>query len=243
MKILIVNDDGIEAPAILQLAKWAQKLGEVVIVAPKVEQSGKSQSVLLKEFFSVEKRELAEGIRAYAVESSPADCVRYGLNALGEKFDLVLSGINCGLNIGAELMYSGTAGAATEAVYQGVRALALSSKISYYDKAVSHMDAIYDYIVKNDLFALNDFYNINIPENPDGRIRITRQGKFRYGDVHQKKGEELVSIPLGPRLHEPVPGGEYDIDAVFEGVISITPITLERTNLDVYSKLRNSISE
>ena len=237
MKILVVNDDGIEAPAILQLAQWAQKLGEVVIVAPKVEQSGKSQSVLLKQFFSVEKRELAEGIRAYAVDSTPADCVRYGLNALGEKFDLVLSGVNRGLNIGAELMYSGTAGAAAEAVFQGVRALAISSMMSYYDKAVSQMDTIYDYIVKNDLFALNDFYNINIPEGTDGRIRITRQGRYRYGDAHQKAGD-LVSIPLGPRLHEPVPGGEYDMDAVFEGVISVTPVTLERTNLDVYSKLR-----
>ena len=243
MKILIVNDDGIEAPAILQLAKWARKLGEVVVVAPRVEQSGKSQSVLLKEFFSVEERDLAEGIRAYAVDSNPADCVRYGLNALGEKFDLVLSGINRGLNIGAERMYSRTAGAATEAVFQGVKALALSSKMSYYDRAVSQMDRIYDYIVKHDLFALNDFYNINIPENPDGRIRITRQGKFRYGDAHEKAGAELVSIPLGPRLYEPVPGGEYDIDAVMEGIISITPVTLERTNLEVYGKLCDLAAE
>ena len=109
MKILIVNDDGIEAPAILQLAKWARKLGEVVVVAPRVEQSGKSQSVLLKEFFSVEERDLAEGIRAYAVDSTPADCVRFGLLGLGEKFDLVFSGINKGINVGDDIVYSGTA--------------------------------------------------------------------------------------------------------------------------------------
>ena len=77
----------------------------------------------------------------------------------------------------------------------------------------------------------------------DGRIRITRQGKFRYGDAHEKAGAELVSIPLGPRLYEPVPGGEYDIDAVMEGIISITPVTLERTNLEVYGKLCNLIAE
>ena len=92
-------------------------------------------------------------------------------------------------------------------------------------------------------FGTDDFYNINIPENPDGRIRITRQGKFRYGDAHEKAGAELVSIPLGPRLYEPVPGGEYDIDAVMEGIISITPVTLERTNLEVYGKLCDLAAE
>ena len=69
-------------------------------------------------------------------------------------------------------------------------------------------------------------------------IRITRQAKFRYEDVHEWKDGNLLSIPMGPRTHVPVPGGEYDMDAVFEGVISITPITLERTDMEVYNKLR-----
>lgn len=241
MKILIVNDDGIQAPGIWELAKWAQKLGEVTVAAPKVEQSGKSQSIQLHEAFEVQKRDLAPGITGYAVNSSPADCVRYALTVLNEKFDLVLSGVNRGLNIGPELMYSGTAGAATEAAFHGINTLAISSKMAYYDRAVSHMDDIYDFVVRNELFSLNNFYNINIPNDTNGKIRVTRQGKFRYEDVFTEEAPGKVAIPLGPRVYDGAGNGEYDIDAMMAGDISITPITLERTQMDVYWKLREAI--
>lgn len=240
MKILIVNDDGIEAPGILQLARWAQKLGEVIVAAPKVEQSGKSQSIELHEAVEVQKCELAPGIICYAVDSSPADCVRYALTVLGEQFDLVLSGINRGLNMGPELMYSGTAGAAAEAVFHGINTLAISSKIAYYDRAVSHMDDIYDFVMRNDLFSLCKFYSINIPDGTNGKIRVTRQGKFHYEDVFTEKESNKFAIPLGKRIYDESGNGEYDIDAITAGDISISPLTLERTDLEVYRRIRET---
>ena len=111
MRILIVNDDGIRASQMLPRARWAKKLGTVTVVAPKVEQSGKSQGIELHEPFEVKAVELEEGIEAYAVDSTPADCIRYAVLGLGRTFDLVISGINRGFNMGTDIMYSGTAGA------------------------------------------------------------------------------------------------------------------------------------
>lgn len=240
MKILIANDDGIQASGVLALAKWAQKLGEVVVAAPKHEQSGKSQGIELRKAFEVQKKELAPGIRGYAVDSTPADCVRYALMGLGEQFDLVLSGINRGLNIGPDIMYSGTAGAAFEAAFRGINTLAVSTKAYYYDEAVSHMDEIYDFIMRNDLFALNNLYNINIPKDPKG-IRITRQGHFRYSDVIHMMENGTAAVPLGERLYDGTVDNGLDIDAMLHSEISITPLTLERTDLEVYRKLCESV--
>lgn len=236
MKILIANDDGIQASGVLALAKWARKLGEVVVAAPRHEQSGKSQGIELHKAFEVKKQELAPGIIGYSVDSTPADCVRYALIGLGEHFDLVLSGINRGLNIGPDIMYSGTAGAAFEAAYRGINTLAVSTKAYYYDEAVAHMDEIYDYIMRNDLFALNNLYNINIPKDPKG-IRITRQGRFRYSDVIHVLENDMVAVPLGERLYDGNEDNGFDIDAMLHSEISITPLTLERTDMNVFRKL------
>ena len=94
MKILITNDDGVFAPGIDALVKWAKRLGEVTVVAPKVEQSGKSHSIEFTKPVEIRPVELWDGVRAYAMDSTPADCVRFGICGLGESYDLVLSGIN-----------------------------------------------------------------------------------------------------------------------------------------------------
>ena len=93
MKILVTNDDGIASPSLSHLAHWAAKFGEVTVVAPKVEQSGKSQSIDF--FHPVEiKRVEFDGLEAWAMDSTPADCVRFGILGLDREYDLVLSGIN-----------------------------------------------------------------------------------------------------------------------------------------------------
>ena len=173
MRILITNDDSISAKGLLPLAQWAQKLGEVTVLVPKYEQSGKSHGIEIHKSFEVKQVDFAPGITAYTVDSTPADCVRYAILGMKEKFDLVISGINRGLNIGRDVIYSGTAGAIFEANALGVPALAFSTSPSYYDRAVEHMDEIFQYIVRNRLMEKNDLYNINIPDDPVGfRIRI-----------------------------------------------------------------------
>jgi len=137
MRILITNDDSISASQLIPLIRWCQKLGEVTTVVPKFEQSGKSHSIELHKAFEVKLNHPEPGIDIYTVDSSPADCVRYAVLGMHKKFDLVISGINKGFNMGSDMLYSGTMAAATEAVLLGVKAIALSTSPAYYDHAVT----------------------------------------------------------------------------------------------------------
>ena len=97
MRILITNDDGINAPGIRMLAEWAKKLGEVTVVAPKVEQSGMSHAIQFVEPIEIKRVPLMDGVEAWQMDSTPADCVRFGVLGLKREYDLILSGINKGM--------------------------------------------------------------------------------------------------------------------------------------------------
>ena len=104
MRILITNDDGLFAPGIVPLVEWAKKHGEVTVVAPKIEQSGKSHAIEFVKPFEIKKVDIFEGVEAYSCDSTPADCVRFGIMGLGREYDLVLSGINRGVNLGIDMI-------------------------------------------------------------------------------------------------------------------------------------------
>lgn len=237
MRILITNDDGINAKQLLPLAQWAQRFGEVTVFAPKVEQSGKSHGIEIHKAFEVKKVDFAPGITAYSVDSTPADCVRIAILCMKMQFDLVISGVNRGLNIGQDIIYSGTAGAIFEANALGVPAIAFSTTPTYYDHALQHLDEIYDYICRNKLLEKCDLYNVNIPDDPVG-YRITRQGSIYYSDDF-KPLENNMYLPCGIDVFQPCHNYDYDSDAVLVGhLISISPLTLDRTNLAVYDQLK-----
>ena len=103
MKILITNDDSISASQLLPLIRWCQKLGDVTVIVPKYEQSGKSQSIELHKPFEI-KKTMLEDVEVTTVDSSPADCVRYAVLGLKQTYDLVVSGINRGVNMGRDIM-------------------------------------------------------------------------------------------------------------------------------------------
>lgn len=239
MKILITNDDGIGASQLLPLIRWCQTLGDVTTVVPKFEQSGKSHGIEIHKPFEAKQMELAPGISVWAVDSTPADCVRFAVLGLKMAFDLVISGVNRGLNIGADMMYSGTVGAACEAVNLGMKAIALSTQPGYYDHATEHLDRIFDFIREHDLLEYNDIYNINIPKNP-GEIRITHQGGAYYSDDFPGIGDDLYR-PTGKPVWVDSQDDSLDTDATLHGFISITPLTVDRTSWDVYKKLINLI--
>lgn len=235
MRILVTNDDGINASQLLPLVRWCQKLGEVTTVVPKVEQSGKSHGIEIHKPFEAKQVELAPGITAWAVDSTPADCVRFAVLGLGMQFDLVISGVNRGLNIGSDAIYSGTVGAACEAVNLGIQAIALSTPPKYYDHATDHLDRIFDYVKERELLSLNDIYNINIPAEPS-EIRITRQGGPYYSDDFPYIGDDLYR-PTGKPIWEDRQDDTLDTDATMHGYITITPLTIDKTNYEVYRKL------
>ncbi len=236
MRILITNDDGVQAPQLVNLIKWCRKLGDVTVFVPKFEQSGKSHSFEIKRPFEVKQVELEEGVHVWTVDSTPADCVRIAVLGMKMEFDLVVSGINRGLNLGADMMYSGTVGAASEAVNLGMKAIALSTPPGYYDRAVEQLDRVFDFVFDHKLLDLNPVYNINIPENPVG-IRITRQGGPYYSDKFPAIGNDLYK-PTGYSVWADRGDDTLDTDATFHGYITVTPLTIDKTNHEVFNKLK-----
>lgn len=235
MRILITNDDSISAGQLLPLIQWCRKLGEVTTVVPKFEQSGKSHGIEIHKSFVFEKVSLAPDVTAYAVESTPADCVRFAVLGLRKSFDLVISGINRGLNIGADAMYSGTVAAVIEAAVLGLPAIALSTSPEYYDQAVAHLDRVFGFIRENNLMQRHSIYNINIPPQPRA-IRFTHQGGPYYSDDFLLSDDGICQ-PMGKCVYEPSDDLTLDTDAVMSGYISITPLTVNMTDMDVYRNL------
>lgn len=235
MRILITNDDSISSSVLLPLARWAEKLGEVTVIVPKSEQSAKSHGIELHKSFEVKQIDFADGIRAYTVDSTPADCVRYAVLGLKGKFDFVISGINKGLNLGQDIAYSGTAAAVFEAAYLGIPAVALSTDPSSFEDALAELDRVREFFIQHDLFSKNNIYNVNIPLNPK-EIRITRQGGPFYTDDFPFVEPDMVH-PKGRFIYEDSHNDDLDTDAVMHGYISITPLTTSRTNLSVFETL------
>jgi 5'-nucleotidase len=236
MKILITNDDGIQAAGLIPLVKWATKLGQVTVAAPKVEQSGKSHGIEIHKSFEVKKFEILPGVTAYSVDSTPADCVRFAVLGLHQEYDLVISGINRGLNIGTDIMYSGTVAAVFEAENLGLKAMAVSTEPRYYDRGHAHMDQVWQYITEHSLFEKSGIYNINIPAEP-GSIRITHQGGPYYSDDFLPEENDMYH-PHGKDVFQECGDMNVDTDAVLRGrFISIMPLTTNRTNMRVFELL------
>lgn len=236
MRILITNDDGIAAKGIRLLTEWAKTLGEVTVVAPMQEQSGKSHGINIITPFEIVKSELFDGVEAYAVASTPADCVRFGIVGLKKEYDLVLSGMNAGYNMGKDIVYSGTVGAIYEAAHQRAKAaIAFSSAPNTLEEASRHFDRVWQYFKDNRLLDKHALYNVNITSEARD-IRITRQGSAYYSDDFELCGENLYK-QVGVMVYEDKCDIAYDTDAVTRGYISITPMSNERTDLDVFHSL------
>jgi 5'-nucleotidase len=235
MRILITNDDGMMAPALVPLIRLCRKYGDVTAFVPKYEQSGKSHSIEIHKAFEAKEVQLADDVTVWAVDSSPADCVRLAVLGMKKEFDLVISGINRGFNIGVDIQYSGTAGAALEAATLGINALAISTSPEYYPDAIEHFDKIFSFLIDNNFYNHNSIYNVNIPKDPK-EIRITYQGSAYYSDEFEYLGDNMY-MPCGVCVHKDTGNLTLDTDAVINGYISITPISTSRTNMDVYKKL------
>ncbi|MDO4459924.1 MAG: 5'/3'-nucleotidase SurE [Clostridia bacterium] len=165
--VLLVNDDGIDAPGIIQLAEAAKDLGEVWVVCPDRQNSAMSHRITYNTPLTVTKRtDFMEGINAYACSGSPADCVRVGVKLIGKRPDLVLSGVNYGYNISWDLQYSGTVSAALEAAFLGVNSIALSQANPEYHPVTDRYlkELIVEYMDRK--LDKKQCWNINFPDCP-----------------------------------------------------------------------------
>ena len=240
MRILITNDDGIYSPGIAALARVALKFGEVRVVAPDVEQSSMGHAVTHSRPLSFRKSPIAfEGIEAYRVNGTPADCVALGTH-LWSKTDVVLSGINMGPNLGNSMWHSGTLAAAKQAVLLGIKGIALSTPVGKTEPDFSGIEADVEkalaLLLQNTDLGL---YNVNFPPVATG-MRWTRQSVRLYDgrivpgvDPMNRKHYWFTVTPLEP--------AEEDTDrwAVDNGFVSITPLRLDLTADAELERLKN----
>ena len=236
MRILVANDDGIQSEGLLILARWAKKLGDVTVCAPAEQQSAKSHAINIHDPIQAYKVSYTDGIDAYIVHSTPADCVRFGTLGLHKHYDLILSGVNKGFNMGEDILYSGTVANIYEAALRGCRGIAFSTDPTSFEEAEKQLDAVWQYIFKHDLFAHCGHFNVNIPLHSKG-IKWTRQGGAYFTDEFIRTGEGLYSQE-GHCVYEIGTDFTLDTDSVMNGFISVTPLSVRRDDLDAWRKVR-----
>lgn len=234
MKILVTNDDGIYSPGLMCLAKAAKEYGEVIVMAPDVEQSSMGQAITSAKPITYKKSPIHfEGIEAYRVSGTPADCVAMGTH-LFEDIDLVLSGVNIGSNLGNSAWHSGTLSAARQAVLFGIRGIALSVSVNEEEPDFQMLEKYVKSALKEVVHEEErELLNVNFPRQPEGDIVWTKQSIRHYdGKVIDQKD------PMG-RQHYwftvfPIEDVEEGTDrwAVKHGKTSITPMILDLTDKD-----------
>lgn len=245
-RILLTNDDGIEAPGLAVLEQIAASLArEVWVVAPEHDQSGVSHAVSLHHPIRVSER----GPRRWAVTGTPGDCVVMGLSHLmkGSPPQLLLSGVNRGPNLGVETVFSGTVGGAMTGMMLGIPSIALSQAWSDYANVPWSTAATLGPEIVRRLLAIGwnagTCLNVNFPDRPAaaaGPLTLARQG---IGSV-QGMDVEARTDPRGFtyywvsfRRGERDQGPESDIEALNAGRIVVTPLRYDRTDDEAYAAL------
>ena len=219
MRILVSNDDGIYSPGIAARAEVACEFGTVRVVAPDMEQSSVGHAITATRPLSYREMHLGAHT-AYRVNGTPADCVALGVYHWG-KVDVVLSGINLGLNLGNSIWHSGTLAAAKQAALFGLRGVALSGPAGLDD-----FESLKPWIRS----VLNILVNVNFPREPRGVV-------WTRASVRQYDGQIVpTKHPLGGDLFwftvTPIEGAEPGTDrwAAEQGWISLTPLRLDLTD-------------
>jgi 5'-nucleotidase len=244
MKLLVTNDDGVNAKGIYALIKELEKYHEVLVVAPDDQRSASSHSITLTRPLKV-KEVLLEGIKAkaYSVDGTPADCVRIALDQLTEgAVDLVVSGINRGFNLGADILYSGTVSAAIEAAIYKVPSIAVSmdvtDNIEDYEIAAKYGAKVVQ-IAKEQQIDSDLVLNVNVPllkEEAIKGIKVCKIGSVVYNNyfeeslLEQEKGQRTFDIK--GRINKDHKD-ETDTRFINEGYVTLTPLHYDLTNFKI----------
>ena len=231
-EILITNDDGIDAPGLRALVDAVKALGSVSVVAPNQERSASAQSLTLRRPIYCEQ--VAE--REWAIDGTPADAMIVAIDKLlGAPPSLVISGINPGANLGENVFYSGTVGAAAEATIHHVPAFAISvvhrGEDFDYTQAAQFARKMAELILSKGL-PESVLLNVNVPQEWNGSVRFTRQSKKVTRNVLEKgvdaQGRTFYWLADQQVIEEP--DAESDIAAVLDGAVSVTPLEIDRTH-------------
>ena len=242
MRILLTNDDGVNAAGLKVLERIAGTFSDDVwIVAPTEEQSGAGHSLTL----TVPVRVRKLGDRRYCVTGTPTDAVMMGLAEIMKdaRPDLILSGVNRGANLGEDVTYSGTVSAAMEGALAGIPSIALSQSYARqgmgdsvpFGAAEGWAERVLRPLVATPM-AARTLINVNFPALPAGEVRgvkVARQGLRDYGRLRidrrtDPRGYDYYWFALGPMIE--TPGHLTDLEAIADGFVSVTPLHLDLTH-------------
>ncbi len=229
MKILLVNDDGVRSLRLSIAKRHLEEFGEVWTVAPSEEQSAKSMAITTGEFTFKKQRE-----RFYTVDGTPADCVTFALFGLKLKPDLVVSGINYGYNLGADIMYSGTVGAAFQACYHGYPSVAVSGFPNGNKHIENHFKEVMKYLIDTNVIRNNYVININFPNDKTDYKGHKFTRVINY-DVNLEGSIDGNTFKYSQNLSRDLEGiHDYtDIWMVNKGYVSMSRIGLARERAEV----------
>ncbi len=246
MDILVSNDDGIDSPGLYELANALKKIGNVTVVAPRTEQSAVGHAITMKNPLRITEFYKNNEFFGYAVDGTPADCVKIGMrNILSKNPDVVVSGINHGSNTAINIIYSGTVSAAREAAIFDVPSIAVSvtsHDAIHFDFACDLAKKLALDIKKNGL-KKGTLLNVNVPNVPKEEVagvRITHQGKSRWDDTYEERID-----PYGKKYYW-LTGQLEDVDTTLnldQGAIrnkfaSVSPIYFDLTDYETFEKLK-----
>jgi 5'-nucleotidase len=247
MRILLTNDDGIHAEGLTALERIAARLSDDVwICAPEAERSGASRALTLTDPIRVREY----GPRRFSTTGTPTDCVMLGISELveGARPDLVLSGVNRGVNLAEDVTMSGTVAGAIEAMAMGVPGIALSQG-GFYEGGTGYAcaEAFAPGIVRRLLevgWPSDVVMNLNFPNrplDPAPEVEVTRQG---FRDAHVRMAEKRTDLRgreyfwVGYRQERSKPDAGTDLRAFYDGKISVTPLHIDLTHNESVHKLR-----
>ncbi|MDA3005281.1 MAG: 5'/3'-nucleotidase SurE [Actinomycetota bacterium] len=245
MRILVTNDDGVDAPGILALRQAVDHLGEVFVIAPDANRSAIARGITIHDPLVVDDVQMSDGHPAHAVSGTPVDCVRLGaLGLIGDPPDVVVSGANLGLNLGDDVTYSGTVAAALEGVMLGIPAIAVSQDalgggsgpgLDYDFSAAVAFAAKLVPLACEEQFPRHVIFNGNGPGVRPADLagaRVTRLGRRVYDDSLVLEGSQGSSrhfrIYGEPMSHDKQPG--TDLSAIDDNFLSVTPLHFELTD-------------
>jgi 5'-nucleotidase len=233
-RILVTNDDGFDAPGLAALTRAMEALGQVVVVAPDREQSATSHALTLDRPLRVQRVDE----RRYRIDGTPTDCVHLAIDSLtgGQLPDLVVSGINRGLNVGDDVTYSGTVAGALEGTLLHVPSIAFSAATNKegraeYGPAGEIARSIAAEVLRHGL-APGVLLNVNVPLRTPRGVRITRQGTRRYRATAVERTDPAGRPYVWIAGLDVTPTGEPDGDhlAIRQGYVSITPLHANLTH-------------
>ena len=247
LRILLTNDDGVRSPGLAALVAQLAPSHEVTVVAPDREQSGVGHGITVHDPLRVYRVDVGESCEAFAVSGTPADCVKIAFDALLDcPPDLVISGVNNGVNLGTDVLYSGTVAAAVEGCLYGAQAMAVSldgRDAEGFAYAARLAEALALRLAEEGL-PPETLLNVNVPKGAPSAVkgvRLTRLGRRRYRNVFDRRsdprGREYYWL-AGDPVDLEVNDASTDAAALHAGYVSITPIRVDMTHFESLERLR-----